>query len=309
MELVDRLLKGDKRAAAKLISLVEDEDERAAEVLRKLYQYTGKTHIIGITGPPGVGKSSLVDRLTKAFRKRGKKVGIVAIDPTSRFTGGAILGDRIRMTELATDEGVFMRSMGTRGHHGGIARATTEAAMVLDALGMDVVFVETVGAGQSQHEIWECVHTSILVEMPGTGDEIQAMKAGILEIGDIFVVNKADKDGANQVVNELEQIAEYKAMEQEWKPPVHRTVATEGQGIEEVVDSIENHLDHLKESGEYQKREEERTRGEFTRIVQDLLLRQAFAGEESRKRFEQLLKEIMDKKTDPYTAAEKLLEE
>lgn len=308
MELVDRLLKGDKRAAAKLISLVEDEDERAAEVLRKLYQYTGKTHIIGITGPPGVGKSSLVDRLTKAFRKRGKKVGIVAIDPTSRFTGGAILGDRIRMTELATDEGVFMRSMGTRGHHGGIARATTEAAMVLDALGMDVVFVETVGAGQSQHEIWECVHTSILVEMPGTGDEIQAMKAGILEIGDIFVVNKADKDGANQVVNELEQIAEYKAMEQEWKPPVHRTVATEGQGIEEVVDSIENHLDHLKESGEYQKREEERTRGEFTRIVQDLLLRQAFAGEESRKRFEQLLKEIMDKKTDPYTAAEKLLE-
>lgn len=309
MELVDRLLKGDKRAAAKLISLVEDEDERAAEVLRELYQHTGKTHIIGITGPPGVGKSSLVDRLTKAFRKRGKKVGIVAIDPTSRFTGGAILGDRIRMTELATDEGVFVRSMGTRGHHGGIARATTEAAMVLDALGMDVVFVETVGAGQSQHEIWECVHTSIIVEMPGTGDEIQAMKAGILEIGDIFVVNKADKDGADQVVKELEQIAEYKAMEQKWKPPVHTTVATEGQGIEDVVDSIENHLDHLKESGEYQKREEERTRGEFTRIVQDLLLRQAFSGEESRKRFEQLMKEIMDKKTDPYTAAEKLLEE
>ncbi|MCK4443513.1 MAG: methylmalonyl Co-A mutase-associated GTPase MeaB, partial [Thermoplasmata archaeon] len=184
MELVDRLLRGDKRAAAKLISLVEDEDEEAAEVLRELYKHTGKTHIVGITGPPGVGKSSLVDRLTKAFRKRGKKVGIVAIDPTSRFTGGAILGDRIRMTELATDEGVFMRSMGTRGHHGGIARATTEAAMVLDALGMDVVFVETVGAGQSQHEIWECVHTSILVEMPGTGDEIQAMKAGILEIGE-----------------------------------------------------------------------------------------------------------------------------
>ncbi len=309
MELVDRLLKGDKRAAAKLISLVEDEDERAAEVLRELYQHTGKTHIIGITGPPGVGKSSLVDRLTKAFRMRGKKVGIVAIDPTSRFTGGAILGDRIRMTELATDEGVFVRSMGTRGHHGGIARATTEAAMVLDALGMDVVFVETVGAGQSQHEIWECVHTSILVEMPGTGDEIQAMKAGILEIGDIFVVNKADKNGTEQVVNELEQIAEYKAMEQKWKPPVHKTVATEGQGIEDVVDSIENHLSYLKESGEYQKREEERTRGEFTRIVQDLLLRQAFAGKESKKRFEDLLKEIMDKKTDPYTAAEKLLEE
>ncbi len=309
MELVDRLLKGDKRAAAKLISLVEDEDEKAADVLRELYQHTGKTHIIGITGPPGVGKSSLVDRLTKAFRKRGKKVGIVAIDPTSRFTGGAILGDRIRMTELATDEGVFVRSMGTRGHHGGIARATTEAAMVLDALGMDVVFVETVGAGQSQHEIWECVHTSVIVEMPGTGDEIQAMKAGILEIGDIFVVNKADKDGAEQVVNELEQIAEYKAMEQKWKPPVHTTVATEGQGIEEVVDSIENHLDHLRESGEYQKREEERTRGEFTRIVQDLLLRRTFAGEKPKRRFEELLKEIVDKKTDPYTAAEELLEE
>ncbi len=309
MELVDRLLKGDKRAAAKLISLVEDEDERAAEVLRELYQHTGKTHIIGITGPPGVGKSSLVDRLTKAFRKRGKKVGIVAIDPTSRFTGGAILGDRIRMTELATDEGVFVRSMGTRGHHGGIARATTEAAMILDALGMDVVFVETVGAGQSQHEIWECVHTSILVEMPGTGDEIQAMKAGILEIGDIFVVNKADKEGADQLVKELENVAEYKAMEQGWKPPVHTTVATEGQGIDEVVTSIEGHLNYLKESGEYQDREEERTRGEFTRIVQDLLLRQAFAGEEVKGKFEELLKEIMDKKTDPYTAAEELLED
>ncbi len=309
MELVERLLKGDKRAAAKLISLVEDEDEEAAEVLRELYQHTGKTHIIGVTGPPGVGKSSLVDRLTKAFRERGRKVGIVAIDPTSRFTGGAILGDRIRMTELATDEGVFMRSMGTRGHHGGIARATTEAAMVLDALGMDLVFVETVGAGQSQHEIWECVHTSILVEMPGTGDEIQAMKAGILEIADIFVVNKADKEGADQLVNELESVAEYKAMEQEWKPPVHTTIATDGQGIDEVVASIESHLDYLKESGEYQQREEERTRGEFTRIVQDLLLRQTFAGEESKKKFEALLKEIMEKKTDPYTAAEKLLEE
>lgn len=306
---MDRLLKGDKRAAAKLISLVENEDERAAEVLRELYQHTGKTHIVGITGPPGVGKSSLVFGLTKIIRERGKKVGIVAIDPTSRFTGGAILGDRIRMTELSTDEGVFMRSMGTRGHHGGIAKATTEAAMVLDAMGMDVVFVETVGAGQSQSMIWECVHTSVLVEMPGMGDEIQALKAGILEIGDIFVVNKSDREGADQLVKELESVAEYKAMEQKWKPPVHTTIATDGQGIEDVVNSIENHLEYLKESGEYQKREEERAKGEFTRTVQDLLLKKAFAGEGSKKRFEELLKEIMDKKTDPYTAAEKLLED
>lgn len=309
MELVDRLLKGDKRAAAKLISLVENEDENAAEVLRELYQHTGKTHIVGITGPPGVGKSSLVFGLTKIIRERGKKVGIVAIDPTSRFTGGAILGDRIRMTELSTDEGVFMRSMGTRGHHGGIAKATTEAAMVLDAMGMDVVFVETVGAGQSQSMIWECVHTSVLVEMPGMGDEIQALKAGILEIGDIFVVNKSDKEGADQLVKELESVAEYKAMEQEWKPPVHTTIATDGQGIEDVVNSIENHLEYLKESGEYQKREEERAKGEFTRTVQDLLLKKAFAGEGSKKKFDELLREIMEKKTDPYTAAEKLLED
>ncbi len=308
MELVERLLNGDKRAAAKLISLVENEDHEAAEVLRELYQHTGNTHIVGITGPPGVGKSSLVYELTKVLRKKGKKVGIVAIDPTSRFTGGAILGDRIRMTELSTDEGVFMRSMGTRGHHGGIAKATTEAAMVLDAMGMDVVFVETVGAGQSQSMIWECVHTSILVEMPGMGDEIQALKAGILEIGDIFVVNKGDMEGTDQLVKELESVAEYKAMEQEWKPPVHVTIATEGKGTDEVVSSIEDHLEYLRESGEYQKREEERTRGEFTRIVQDLLLKKAFAGERSKK-FDQLLKEIIEKKTDPFTAAEKLLEE
>jgi LAO/AO transport system kinase len=309
LELVDRLLKGDKRAAAKLISLVENEDEEASEVLRELYQHTGKTHIVGITGPPGVGKSSLVFGLTKVIREKGKKVGIVAIDPTSRFTGGAILGDRIRMTELSTDEGVFMRSMGTRGHHGGIAKATTEAAMVLDAMGMDVVFVETVGAGQSQSMIWECVHTSVLVEMPGMGDEIQALKAGILEIGDIFVVNKSDKEGADQLVKELESVAEYKAMEQEWKPPVHTTIATDGQGIEEVVNSIESHLAYLKESGEYQKREEERAKGEFTRTVQDLLLKKAFAGEGSKGKFDELLKEIMERKTDPYSAAEKLLED
>lgn len=306
---MDRLLKGDKRAAAKLISLVENEDEKAAEVLRELYQHTGKTHIVGITGPSGVGKSSLVFGLTKVIRERGKKVGIVAIDPTSRFTGGAILGDRIRMTELSTDEGVFMRSMGTRGHHGGIAKATTEAAMVLDAMGMDVVFVETVGAGQSQSMIWECVHTSVLVEMPGMGDEIQALKAGILEIGDIFVVNKADMEGADQLVKELESVAEYKAMEQDWKPPVHTTIATDSQGIEDVVNSIEKHLEYLKESGEYQKREEERAKGEFTRTVQDLLLKKAFSGEGSKKRFEELLREVMEKKTDPYTAAEKLLED
>jgi LAO/AO transport system kinase len=309
LELVENLLKGDKRAAAKLISLVENEDEEASEVLRELYKHTGKTHIVGITGPPGVGKSSLVFGLTKVIRDKGKKVGIVAIDPTSRFTGGAILGDRIRMTELSTDEGVFMRSMGTRGHHGGIAKATTEAAMVLDAMGMDIVFVETVGAGQSQSMIWECVHTSILVEMPGMGDEIQALKAGILEIGDIFVVNKGDREGADQLVKELESVAEYKAMEQKWKPPVHVTVATEGQGLESVVDSIEGHLGYLKESGEYQKREEERAKGEFTRTVQDLLLRKAFAGEGSKKRFDELLREIMEKKTDPYSAAEQLLEE
>jgi LAO/AO transport system kinase len=309
MELVERLLKGDKRAAAKLISLVENEDEKAAEVLRELYQHTGNTHIIGITGPPGVGKSSLIFGLTKLLREKGKKVGIVAIDPTSRFTGGAILGDRIRMTELSTDEGVFMRSMGTRGHHGGIAKATTEAAMVLDAMGMDVVFVETVGAGQSQSMIWECVHTSILVEMPGMGDEIQALKAGILEIGDIFVVNKSDKEGADQLVKELESVSEYKAMEQEWKPPVHTTIATDGQGIEDVVESIENHLGYLKESGDYQKREEERARGEFTRTVQDLLLKKAFTGEGSKKRFDELLKKIMERKTDPYSAAEQLLKE
>lgn len=309
MELVERLLKGDKRAAAKLISLVEDEDESASKILGELYKHTGNTHIIGVTGPPGVGKSTLVDRLAKSFRKRGKRVGIIAIDPTSRFTGGAILGDRIRMSELSLDEGVFVRSMGTRGHRGGIARTTTEVTRILDAMGMDIVFVETVGAGQSQSEIWECVHTSLIVEMPGLGDEIQTLKAGILEIGDIFVVNKGDREGTDQIVKELESVSEYKSTGEEWKPPVLVTIATEGQGIEEVVDSLEEHLEYLKRSGNYEKKEEERARGELTRILQDLILRKVVAEDRTKRKFEELLKDILDRKMDPYTAAEKLLEE
>jgi LAO/AO transport system kinase len=306
MELVERLLRGDKRAAAKAISLLEDYDKKAAEVLGAIYPHTGKAHIIGITGPTGTGKSTLVFALAKEFRKRDKKVGIIAIDPTSPFTGGALLGDRIRMGNLTLDEGVFIRSMGTRGHAGGTSRATADVIKVLDAMGMQIIFAETAGAGQSEVDIARIAHTSIVVEMPGLGDDIQAMKAGILEIGDIFVVNKADLDGVDSTLANLSLVVEQEKPSG-WKPRMQLTVATEDKGITDLADLIEEHYDFLKQSGTLETEGVERAKEELRAALSQHLFLRVLERPELIGEFNNLVQMIAKKEMDPHSAAEKLL--
>src|SRR2546427_10183656 len=283
--LVDDLLAGDKRAAAKLISLIEDDEPEATEALARIHPHTGRAHIVGFTGPPGVGKSSLINRLVRTFRSRGKSVGVVAVDPTSPYTGGAVLGDRIRIADTGADPGVFIRSMATRGHAGGLALATVDAARVLDAMGSDLVFVETVGAGQSEVEIASRAHTTVGVEMPLTGDVVQTMKAGILEIGDVYVVNKVDLGNEDVLVANLKfQLAAREG----WTPPIVRTAALEGQGIEELAGAIEKHALYLDQSGGRRKREVARARLEILENVQRLLVRRVSDGSRSGRVFQNL---------------------
>ena len=255
-DLYERLLAGDRRAAARLITMVENSDPGAREVLGLLHRHSGGAHIIGLTGSPGSGKSTLACRLAGRFRQDGRTVGIIAVDPTSPFTGGALLGDRVRMQELAGDPEVFIRSMGSRGALGGLAVATNDAINILDAFGKDYIIVETVGAGQVEIEIVKFAHTCVVVTMPGGGDEIQAIKAGILEIGDVFVVNKADREGAHRTCADLEMMLETRPGRDgaDWLPPVLSTVALEDEGVEELAGAVRAHLDYLIE--------ERRARGE-----------------------------------------------
>ncbi len=308
MDLADRVLAKDKRAAARLITLIESEEEEAYEQLGILHASTGKAHIIGVTGPPGSGKSTIVDRLAKKIRAKGKTVGIIAVDPTSPFTGGAILGDRIRMVDLTLDEGVFIRSMGTRGHLGGLSRAASGAVKVLDAFGMDVVILETVGAGQSEVEIVSHAHTTVIVEMPGLGDEIQTIKAGIMEIADIFVVNKADREGADKTAMEIQAMLGLNPEKPEWEPPILQTVARTDQGVDVLLEKVEEHYKYLKASGKFEKmvemgiREELNTliRGHLNRLADDMI---------DREQFDKMVNDILARKIDPYTAASQLVED
>ena len=308
MEIVERLLAGDRRAAARLITLIENDTSQAPKLLAALYPHTGRAHIVGVTGPPGTGKSTLVGELTKEIRAQGEKVGIVAVDPTSPFSGGALLGDRIRMQELSTDEGVFIRSMATRGSLGGLARATSDVVKVLDALGQDLIFIETVGAGQSEVEIARAAHTVVVVVAPGLGDEIQAIKAGLFEIADIFVVNKADREGAEGAVATLNYLLDMNQAEGDrWKPPILKTVAIRGEGVEAVVDALKEHLGYLKESGQLELRNRERGEEEVKRIIEEALLGRL----RSRLRegeWERMMLRIAERELDPYTAAKELLE-
>lgn len=308
MEIVERLLAGDRRAAARLISLIENDTSQAPRLLAALYPHTGRAHIVGVTGSPGTGKSTLVGELTKKIRAQGEKVGIVAVDPTSPFSGGALLGDRIRMQELSTDEGVFIRSMATRGSLGGLARATHDVVKVLDALGQDLIFIETVGAGQSEVEIARAAHTVVVVVAPGLGDEIQAIKAGLFEIADLFVVNKADQEGAEGAVATLNYLLDMnKADDGQWRPPILKTVAIRGEGVEAVVDALKGHLGWLRESGQLELKDRERGEDEVKRIIEEALLGRLLSRLKEGE-WERMMLRIADRELDPYSAAEKLLE-
>ena len=305
-ELVDRLLAGEARALARAISWIEDEDERGFRLLDAVYPRIGGAYRIGISGPPGAGKSTLVDALTESYLDSGKTVGIVAVDPTSPFTGGALLGDRIRMMELSTDPEVFIRSMGTRGHLGGLARRTTEMAKILDAWGADYVLVETVGTGQAEVDVVQTAQTVVLIMVSGLGDEVQTFKAGILEIGDVFAINKADREGADRLLLELEAMLDLKEGKWDWRPKIVKTVATEGGGIGELVDAIDEHLEHQKETGALHKKNLERAVVEIEDILRDRIVG-GFMTPERCAVLEELARKVADRKMDPVTAAEELM--
>jgi LAO/AO transport system kinase len=299
---------GQYRALAKAISLVERDDPQSERLLADIYPETGKARVLGITGSPGSGKSTLVAAIARFMRARGKRVGIIAVDPTSPFTGGAILGDRIRMTDLYTDKGVFIRSMATRGFLGGLARATNDVVDVLDASGFDLVLVETVGVGQDEVEVVRTVQTNIVVLVPGMGDDIQAIKAGIMEIGDIFVVNKADRPGADKTVTEIQMMMSLVEEHGEWIPPIVKTVASRNEGIGELDAAVTAHYGYLERSGELVRRSRERVRIRIETDLKQKFMEHLIGGVVPHAEYERLLDDVLHKKDNPHDAAENLLD-
>ena len=307
-DLIARARDRDPRAVARLISLVEDESPQLREVMAALAPHTGHAQIVGITGSPGVGKSTSTNALVGELRRTGKRVGVLAVDPSSPFSGGALLGDRVRMQDHATDRDVFIRSMASRGHLGGLAWSTPQALRVLDAAGCDVVVVETVGVGQSEIDIAGLADTTVVLLAPGAGDGIQAAKAGILEIGDIFVVNKADRDGADQVRKDLRSmIALGDRPAGSWKPSIVKTVAHRGEGVGELVEEIGKHFAWLTESGELEKRRTRRVRDEIETIAVTAL-RRRWDDVHARVELDDLAAAVVAGDSDPYAAADRLIE-
>jgi LAO/AO transport system kinase len=306
-DLTAAVLSGRYRALAQAVSLVEREDPSVEPLLAAIYPKTGNARIIGITGSPGAGKSTLVASLAKYYRKQEKRVGIIAVDPTSPFSGGAILGDRIRMTELYTDRGVFIRSMATRGFMGGLAKATNDVVDLLDASGFDVVLVETVGVGQDEVEVIRTVQTNVVVLVPGMGDDIQAIKAGIMEIGDIFVVNKADRPGADKTVTEITMMMSLVEEHGDWIPPIVKTVASKGEGVSDLDDATIKHFDYLKTSGELDRRNRERVRIRVETMLKEKFLDRLIGRSVTRAEYEALLDEVLRKNNNPHDAAESLM--
>ena len=296
---------GDKRSIARLVSVVENDEPGAAEAMRALYPKTGHAQTVGITGPPGGGKSTLVNRLAGVYRERAARVAIVAVDPSSPFSGGAILGDRIRMRERFLDDGIFIRSMASRGHAGGLARATARVVNVLDALGTDIVLVETVGVGQEEVDVIRVVDTVCLVTVPGLGDDIQAIKAGILEIADVLVVNKADRPGADDAARDLAQMLSL-AKDRPWKTPIVRTSAQSGDGLPQLVEAIDKHRAWSRESGDHLERRRAAARSEVEALLQEALLRE-LEGRVGESRLDAAVTRVADRKIDPYAAVDELL--
>ncbi|MEJ5366494.1 MAG: methylmalonyl Co-A mutase-associated GTPase MeaB [Desulfosoma sp.] len=308
-DYAEQVLAGSPRAAARLISWLEDEDERAVKEMERLYAHTGRAYIVGITGSPGAGKSTLTDKLTFALRREGFTVGIIAVDPSSPFTGGAVLGDRVRMSRLSTDPGVFIRSMATRGFLGGLAKATGEVVKVLDAFGKDVIIIETVGVGQDEVDIIRLADTTCLVLVPGLGDTIQSMKAGVMEIADIFVINKADRPGADQLYAEVTTRVEQDAhiRERPWTPPVVKTVAVEDQGIDNLVDAIRSHRRFLEESGALEEKRRRRAREETLQMIHGELFRRIRDRLKADGELDALVEAIAEKRESPYRAVQGVL--
>lgn len=310
MSLAEGVLAGDIRSAARLMRDIDDGFNSALDDLKILYPHAGKAFLIGITGPPGAGKSTLVDQITAEYRSRGKRVGIVAIDPTSPFTGGAILGDRIRMNRHADDQGVFIRSLATRGYLGGVSRSTGDVALVMDAMGMNVVIIETVGVGQDEVDIVRMAHSTAVVMVPGLGDDIQAIKAGILEIGDVFVVNKADRPDADRTARELGFMLDMNVRKDgDWLPKVMKTEANRGTGIRELVDEFEAHRSHIETSGVIGKFLSEKSARIFMEILKDRLFAETILPLKADGRFDRFVDDLVTRRTDPYTLVEQVLAE
>jgi len=308
--LISSALAGDKKAVARLITLVENDEEKAREIIRRIYPYTGRAYVVGITGPPGSGKSTLLDKLIKLARDEGHKVGVIAIDPTSPFTGGALLGDRLRMQRHSTDPGVFIRSMATRGSLGGLAKATNDAVKVLDAAGYDLIFVETVGVGQIEVDIVKTADTVVLVTVPGLGDEVQAIKAGLMEVADVFAINKADREGTEMVYLELKMALEFerdKWRQIGWEPPIVETTAFTLKGVRPLWEAIKRHRKHMEESGRLRERRAFRAREEVKTIIASTI---ASKVEErlAKGEAEELIEEVVERKLDPYSASQIVME-
>nr|WP_237448375.1 methylmalonyl Co-A mutase-associated GTPase MeaB [Nocardioides flavescens] len=304
--MVERARGGEPRAVARLVSMVEDASPQLREVMTALAPYAGRAHVVGLTGPPGVGKSTSTNALVGALRARDLRVGVLAVDPSSPFSGGALLGDRIRMSDHALDPGVYIRSMASRGHLGGLAWSTPQAIRVLDAAGCDVVLVETVGVGQSEVEVAGLADTTVVLLAPGAGDGVQAAKAGILEIGDVYVVNKADREGAEQVRRELRTMVGLTARADDWKPPVVLTVAASGQGVDDLVEALQGHRSWLGESGRLAQRRARRARDEVEAIAV-AALRSRWEGVGGHADLDRLASGVAAGELDPYTAADRLI--
>ena len=306
-EIITRLLAGEPRSVARAITRIENHSKEAAQIMRAVFPKTGKATIIGITGSPGAGKSSLVDKLALYYKNKGERIGIVCIDPSSPFSGGAILGDRIRMSALGTDKNIFIRSMATRGNLGGLSRATVDAVAILDAAGFDKVIVETVGVGQDEVEIVKTADVSVVVLVPGMGDDIQAIKAGIMEIGDVFVINKADREGVLRTQKELEALLGLAHRPDMWNPPIVKTIATESRGIEDLAVAIQSYDTFQKQADAGRERRQAIARWRLLELLQERLLLDLLDVDGAREQLERLAEQVADKTSDPYSAVEILL--